>query len=946
MLVRISLAACAGWLLLASSSFGAPPIITRVSPPALQAGGSTKVIVEGSNLNDTLRLVVPFAITEQKFVGKPVGNRVELEVNLPADVAAGLVPLRVATDDGISSALIVSIDKLATIPFAPKIETLPLAMYGDLPGAQVLKTSFTGKKDQPLVVEVEAQRLGSSLRPTVRLYDPRGRQIAWSPPRDEAGGDARCEAKLPLDGVYEIELHDHLYKAQGLTTFRLKVGSFTYAGTVLPLAVQLGTKGQVEPLLTNAAQGWEVDLSATTLRGEMGARIPGDAASGAQPRLIISDVAEFKDKLPENAAVPLAISARASDDGKEQTYRFAVAPGKKLRFDVLGHRFGSPIDAVLTLRNEKGEQLATNDDRPDSRDPFLEFAVPGNVTTLVAAVKDMHDRSGPDYFYRLEVREADQPEVSGSLDLTAVHVPAGGNVVLPIQLSRQNYSGQVVIEPQGLPAGVALAGGVIPPGVTQALLTFSAPAEATGSGTFSLAARAEDGSFARRVLFAAPPAAKTMPWLRYEAGVAVSKPQPLQIAWQPNPSAEIVGGTKLIAPVTLTRQAGATGNVRLKLLTTQPMPKKKIKEKNQDKEVDDIDRAIRLEGAPTLMADATQLDVVIHIPADLPPGQWDLALEAELLSADGKSVIAKAASTVHRFNSVLPFKLQLAGEAKAEGRAGLGETGFLAGKIERAAGFEKPITVMLTGLPKEIIAPTVVLAANQSEFSLPLKFPFGTKAGEVKNVKLVAVSEPGTPAAVRSNEIAVALNIVAGEKPTAEAPLAIFDENEAFIAALSEGDGMASVDAVERYSGKIAVKVTPNQKFNPQLPGLGVKIRENPGPGEYRYLRFAWKKKGGDTVVLQLNHDGQWGPGGSGREGAKFRYHAGPSGEQYTASLELSNKIPNDFEVVTRDLFADFGEFTLNGISLSPVNGSYAVFDHLYLGRSQEDFSLAKTEKE
>ena len=130
---------------------------------------------------------------------------------------------------------------------------------------------------------------------------------------------------------------------------------------------------------------------------------------------------------------------------------------------------------------------------------------------------------------------------------------------------------------------------------------------------------------AQHVLFASSSPAKTMPWLRYEAGVAITKPHALQVAWQPN-AADIVGGTKLDVPVTLTRKEGAAGNVRLKLLTTQPMPRKKIKENNQDKEVDDLERAIRLEGTPTIADSATQATVGILIPADLPPGIWDLAL--------------------------------------------------------------------------------------------------------------------------------------------------------------------------------------------------------------------------------------------------------------------------------------------------------------------------------
>ncbi len=55
----------------------------------------------------------------------------------------------------------------------------------------------------------------------------------------------------------------------------------------------------------------------------------------------------------------------------------------------------------------------------------------------------------------------------------------------------------------------------------------------------------------------------------------------------------------------------------------------------------------------------------------------------------------------------------------------------------------------------------------------------------------------------------------------------------------------------------------------------------------------------------------------------------------------MNDKLPNDWVVVTRDLFADFGEFTFNGLGLSAMDGEAALFDHVYLGRAPRDFDLA-----
>ena len=172
-------------------------------------------------------------------------------------------------------------------------------------------------------------------------------------------------------------------------------------------------------------------------------------------------------------------------------------------------------------------------------------------------------------------------------------------------------------------------------------------------------------------------------------------------------------------------------------------------------------------------------------------------------------------------------------------------------------------------------------------------------------------------------------------------PLAIFEDQPEIVANLTEGGGQATLVTDDKFSGKAAVKVTPDQRYNPALPGLGVRIREKPGADEFRYLTFAWKKKGGSQICFQLNHDGQWGPPDN-APNHKFRYHAGAGPECFGASMIVDQKLPDGWTLVTRDLYNDFGEFTLMGIALSPIDGDYALFDHIYLARQQADFEKIK----
>ncbi len=942
-----------------AAPLAAAPNIANVSPRGLRIGQPTMLVITGTDLGPETRVLLPLPGAAQAIKGEAKADRIEIEITLAAATQPGLVPLRVANAQGISAPVVVGIDDLPQVPFVEQLTELPVALHGAVGGVQVLRTKIAGKKDQRLVLDVEAQRLGAGLKPVVRLYDPRGKQIAWSPPRTSLGGDARCEVVLPADAEYTVELHDQLFRAAGPGYFRLKVGDLSYADFALPLGVAAGSKQLLRFAGTNLSVTADHDATAASVPGESAATVPAAAHfTGAAPRLATADHLEFVEPVAQAAAAgttlqeisapPVGISGVLAAKGEEDKYLLAVAPGQKLRFNVIARQIGSPLDGVLSIRNEQGGQLAAGDDRPRSSDPLVDFDVPEGVNKLQIALKDLNGDGGPDHVYRIEIADRTRPDFALALPAPSIAVPAGGTQVVPVQVSRTNYGGPIELSLDGQPSELTLAGNVIPAGATIGLLTLSAKEGSSQAILSRVVGKALESptACARIAKFGEVPGSRYQPLLREQVGLAVSAASPIGIAWNASPEDKLVLGSKLAARLSLPRREGTAGSVRVRLLTTQPMPRKKIKENNQDKEVDDLERALRLEGDPVFAADQKDVAVNILVPADLPQQPWDLVLVADLLSADGKSTVASIAAPVRRLSTGVPFTIELAGASTVEGKAGAGETGKLTGKIARGAGFTQPVVVTLESLPKGYSSPTVLVPPEQADFALPVTFAFGAKPGELKGVKLVGVAAPVSTTSVKSNAIDVVVNVVPGEKPAAEPPKEIFEDDEKFAALLTEGDGRAIPDQRDKYSGSYSLRVTPGQRFNPSLPSLGVNIRENPGPGEYRYIRFAWKKAGGNSICLQFNHDGAWGPGGSGREGAKFRYHAGPGGECYGASLVISDKLPAPrFEVVTRDLFADFGEFTLNGLAFSPVDGNAALFDHLYLARQLEDFELLKVEK-
>lgn len=167
-----------------------------------------------------------------------------------------------------------------------------------------------------------------------------------------------------------------------------------------------------------------------------------------------------------------------------------------------------------------------------------------------------------------------------------------------------------------------------------------------------------------------------------------------------------------------------------------------------------------------------------------------------------------------------------------------------------------------------------------------------------------------------------------------ERGLEIFDDKPEFLGIVNQqGSGPAAViEKDDKYVGEVSLRIGPGQRGHSTWLGQ-IKIRENPGPGEARYLRLAWKKNGGQVVAIQLAHDGaQYGPVAG--KPAKFRYQAGPGPEYGNAAIVVDTKLPEQWTVVTRDLFADFGEFVLNGMSFNVPDGAFALFDDVRLARS------------
>jgi putative membrane-bound dehydrogenase-like protein len=159
----------------------------------------------------------------------------------------------------------------------------------------------------------------------------------------------------------------------------------------------------------------------------------------------------------------------------------------------------------------------------------------------------------------------------------------------------------------------------------------------------------------------------------------------------------------------------------------------------------------------------------------------------------------------------------------------------------------------------------------------------------------------------------------------------LFDDDRSFAELLNQGAGTARIDTADPFVGQVSLAISPPQRFSDRIQGWEYPIRENPQPGEFRYLRFAWKSRGGAGPMIELAAQGRW----PAADKPLRRYYSGKNTTDWQA-VQVASERPDDWVVVTRDLWKDFGSFTLTGIAPTAMGGE-ARFDSVQLFRSMAD---------
>jgi len=208
------------------------PRISMALPLGILPGSTTKVTLRGLNLDQAteVKFSEPIEGASVSIKGKGKAEipketdpavygdtKVDLEVKLPAEIAAETVSLVAVTAAGETKPHeLVVLAKAALVPekepnggfaTAQPVESGQVVQGAVSQALDVDVFKFTGKKGETWTIEVEANRRGSILDAMLTVHNSAGNTLAVS---DDSAStrDASIKLTLPADGTYFVTLMD------------------------------------------------------------------------------------------------------------------------------------------------------------------------------------------------------------------------------------------------------------------------------------------------------------------------------------------------------------------------------------------------------------------------------------------------------------------------------------------------------------------------------------------------------------------------------------------------------------------------------------------------------------------------------------------------------------------------------------------------------------------
>ncbi len=471
------LRAAASLLLLTSfvvSAEAADPRLASIVPRGAQRGTEIDVTLRGDRLDDAKEIVFYEPGIEVIDLAAKSDKELHCKFRIGSECALGTVRVRVRTASGVSD-----LQSFRIGPFPDIQEKEPNSDFGE-PQAIPLNVTVNGtisnedvdyfvveaQKGQRITAEVEAIRLGDSMFDAyVAIFNQARFELSTSDDAALVYQDGIASIIVPEDGKYIVQVRESSF-ANG-NHYRLHVGTFPRPRAIVPAGGPAGS--QLKVAFHGDVTGAFEQTVQIPENAPWGFGVIAQDSSGIAPASIpfrVSALENIIEQEPNNdvasatpATAPGAFNGLIGEPGDIDYYRFTARKGQVLDIRVFARQLRSELDTVLSVHNDKGAAIASNDDSggPDS---YLRFNPPADGEFLVA-LRDHLNRGGSSYHYRIELTPV-EPKLELSVNEFARYkehklaVPTGNRFAMLVAATRKDFRGDLEFIGENLPEGVSI----------------------------------------------------------------------------------------------------------------------------------------------------------------------------------------------------------------------------------------------------------------------------------------------------------------------------------------------------------------------------------------------------------------------------------------------------------------------------------------------------------
>jgi hypothetical protein len=366
-----------------------------------------------------------------------------------------------------------------------------------------------------IVADLAARRLNSPIDPSMQLLDPDGTVVAFA--HDTFGLDPLVAYQVTRPGRYVLQVSgfahppssDVRFAGSKAAVYRLSVTTGPYARFAFPNCVARSVPTLVQLFGWNlgdaAKNGVPVEHEPAEALREIDEVLIESSAVENVLRMPLSDQAtqlelEPNDKVEaaQKVDAPVDVAGQISRPGDVDCFVAGAKKGDRLVATVR-KVLGSPIDAVLTITDAAGKQIARVNDTANGLETQASWTAPADGKYFVK-VEDLARHGGAEYVYRLAITQAGE-DFRVKADNHVYTVIPGKSVDVKLTVTRQpGDDSPMEMNVTGLPKGVTATTPTIPPKGNTATITLKADADAAAANQ-PFRITAANGSTTRRVLF-------------------------------------------------------------------------------------------------------------------------------------------------------------------------------------------------------------------------------------------------------------------------------------------------------------------------------------------------------------------------------------------------------------------------------------------------------------